>query len=105
MDLLVTVGPLAAQMSIGFAGESYAVADAPAAGELLAELVQDGDTVLVKGSRGVGLERRSSTSAASCSTRRGRGARLAPPRRTAPATPPRSSAEWEGSSSGARRRC
>lgn len=56
VDLLVTVGPLAAQMSIGFAGESYAVADAPAAGELLGELVQDGDTVLVKGSRGVGLE-------------------------------------------------
>jgi UDP-N-acetylmuramoyl-tripeptide--D-alanyl-D-alanine ligase len=56
VDLLVTVGPLAAQMRAGFAGESHAVADARAAAELLAELVQDGDTVLVKGSRGIGLE-------------------------------------------------
>jgi UDP-N-acetylmuramoyl-tripeptide--D-alanyl-D-alanine ligase len=57
VDLLVTVGALAAEMRSEFAGESYAVADAPAAAELLQELLADRDTVLVKGSRGVGLER------------------------------------------------
>jgi UDP-N-acetylmuramoyl-tripeptide--D-alanyl-D-alanine ligase len=54
--LLVTVGPLAAEMRSGFAGESHAVADAQAAAELVPELLRDGDTVLVKASRGVGLE-------------------------------------------------
>jgi UDP-N-acetylmuramoyl-tripeptide--D-alanyl-D-alanine ligase len=57
VDLLVTVGPLAAQMRAGFAGESHEAPDAQGAGELLAQLVREGDTVLVKGSRGVGLER------------------------------------------------
>jgi UDP-N-acetylmuramoyl-tripeptide--D-alanyl-D-alanine ligase len=57
VELLVTVGPLAARMREGFAGESRSVGDAPAAGELLRTLLRDGDTVLVKGSRGVELER------------------------------------------------
>jgi UDP-N-acetylmuramoyl-tripeptide--D-alanyl-D-alanine ligase len=57
IDLLVTVGPLAAAMRERFAGESYAVADAQAAGELLGGLLRERDTVLVKGSRGMGLER------------------------------------------------
>jgi UDP-N-acetylmuramoyl-tripeptide--D-alanyl-D-alanine ligase len=57
LDLLVAVGPLAAEMRTEFEGESYAAADAPAAAELLRTLLQTGDTVLVKGSRGVGLER------------------------------------------------
>jgi UDP-N-acetylmuramoyl-tripeptide--D-alanyl-D-alanine ligase len=57
VDLLVTVGPLAAEMRSEFAGESYAVADAGAAAELLQTLLHRGDTMLVKGSRGVGLER------------------------------------------------
>ncbi len=57
VSLLVTVGPLAAQMRAGFPGESHAAPDARAAGELVAGLVQEGDTLLVKGSRGVGLER------------------------------------------------
>jgi UDP-N-acetylmuramoyl-tripeptide--D-alanyl-D-alanine ligase len=57
LDLLVTVGPLAAEMRREFEGESYAVADAGAAAELLQTLLGAGDTVLVKGSRGVGLER------------------------------------------------
>jgi UDP-N-acetylmuramoyl-tripeptide--D-alanyl-D-alanine ligase len=57
VDLLLSVGPLAAAMRVEFAGESYAVADAEAAAERLAGLLREGDTVLVKGSRGVGLER------------------------------------------------
>jgi UDP-N-acetylmuramoyl-tripeptide--D-alanyl-D-alanine ligase len=57
IGLLVTVGPLAAQMRAGFDGESYAVPDAQAAAELLPGLLRERDTVLVKGSRGVGLER------------------------------------------------
>jgi UDP-N-acetylmuramoyl-tripeptide--D-alanyl-D-alanine ligase len=57
VDLLVSVGALAAEMRVEFEGESYAVADAQAAAEHLAPLLREGDTVLVKGSRGVGLER------------------------------------------------
>jgi UDP-N-acetylmuramoyl-tripeptide--D-alanyl-D-alanine ligase len=57
IELLVTVGPLAAEIASGFAGEAHSVADAPAAAELLGTLLRDRDTVLVKGSRGVGLER------------------------------------------------
>jgi UDP-N-acetylmuramoyl-tripeptide--D-alanyl-D-alanine ligase len=56
VGLLVTVGPLAGEMRAGFPGESHAVADAQAAGELVGGLLRRGDTVLVKGSRGVGLE-------------------------------------------------
>jgi UDP-N-acetylmuramoyl-tripeptide--D-alanyl-D-alanine ligase len=58
VEVLVTVGPLAAAMAgKAFAGESHSVADAEAAAELLGVLLREGDTVLVKGSRGVGLER------------------------------------------------
>jgi len=65
VDLLVTVGPQAAEMRSEFAGESYAVADATAAAELLDTLLGEGDTLLVKASRGVGLERVSERLAAS----------------------------------------
>jgi UDP-N-acetylmuramoyl-tripeptide--D-alanyl-D-alanine ligase len=65
VDLLVTVGPQAAGMRSEFAGESYAVADATAAAELLDTLLREGDTLLVKASRGVGLERVSERLAAS----------------------------------------
>ena len=57
VDVLVTVGPLAAQMGRAFGGDVRAAPDAQGAAELLAELLLAGDTVLVKGSRGVGLER------------------------------------------------
>jgi UDP-N-acetylmuramoyl-tripeptide--D-alanyl-D-alanine ligase len=51
VDLLVTVGPLAREMR-----GDHAVATAADAARLVRELVRPGDTVLVKASRGVGLE-------------------------------------------------
>ncbi len=56
VDVLITVGSLAQAMADGFEGESYPVRDADEAGSLALELIQAGDVVLVKASRGVGLE-------------------------------------------------
>ena len=56
-SVLIAVGPRAAAMLETFgAGEAHAVADAAAAAALADEVVAAGDVVLVKGSRGVGLE-------------------------------------------------
>jgi UDP-N-acetylmuramyl pentapeptide synthase len=51
VDVLVTVGPLAREMR-----GDHAVDTAADAAALVRELVEPGDTVLVKASRGVGLE-------------------------------------------------
>jgi UDP-N-acetylmuramyl pentapeptide synthase len=56
VDVLVAVGPLARAMLERFDGESHAAPDAAAAVALVDGLVAPGDLVLVKGSRGVGLE-------------------------------------------------
>jgi UDP-N-acetylmuramoyl-tripeptide--D-alanyl-D-alanine ligase len=56
VELLVTVGPRAAAMSEHFAGHVRSVQDAAEAATVVPELLQTGDVVLVKGSRGVGLE-------------------------------------------------
>jgi UDP-N-acetylmuramoyl-tripeptide--D-alanyl-D-alanine ligase len=56
VDVLVTVGPRAARMLDAFDGESYAVGTAQEAAALTGDLIAPGDVLLVKGSRGVGLE-------------------------------------------------
>jgi UDP-N-acetylmuramoyl-tripeptide--D-alanyl-D-alanine ligase len=56
IDVLVTVGPLAALIATEFAGEHHTTQDAAGAATCVARLAAAGDTVLVKGSRGVGLE-------------------------------------------------
>jgi UDP-N-acetylmuramoyl-tripeptide--D-alanyl-D-alanine ligase len=56
VDVLVTVGPLAATIAERFDGEAYPVADASEAAAILPELIGAGDVILVKASRGVGLE-------------------------------------------------
>lgn len=56
VNLLVTVGPLAAEIAVRFDGERHRVEDAAEAAALVPELLQPQDVVLIKGSRGVGLE-------------------------------------------------
>lgn len=56
VGLLVTVGPLAAHAAEAFGAGSHAVPDAATAARLVDRLLEPRDTVLVKGSRGVGLE-------------------------------------------------
>jgi UDP-N-acetylmuramoyl-tripeptide--D-alanyl-D-alanine ligase len=56
VDVLVTVGPLAASIARGFDGETHSAANAHEAAKLVPELLEPGDVVLVKASRGVGLE-------------------------------------------------
>ena len=61
VELLVTVGELAERMREGFPAEAHSVADAEAAAVLLEGLLRARDTVLIKGSRGIGLERIATT--------------------------------------------
>ena len=55
VDVLVAVGPRAAHFADGY-GEVMALPDAQAAAAAVPGLLAPGDTVLLKGSRGVGLE-------------------------------------------------
>jgi UDP-N-acetylmuramoyl-tripeptide--D-alanyl-D-alanine ligase len=56
VDVLVTVGPLAGRMTKTFGGETHRTTDAAEAAALTRELLRPGDSVVVKASRGVGLE-------------------------------------------------
>jgi UDP-N-acetylmuramoyl-tripeptide--D-alanyl-D-alanine ligase len=57
VDVLVAVGPLStAAMPDAFGGETYTAADADEAAAVVSGLVRPGDVVLVKASRGIGLE-------------------------------------------------
>jgi UDP-N-acetylmuramoyl-tripeptide--D-alanyl-D-alanine ligase len=56
VDLLVTVGPRAAAIAERFDGELRTVPDAAGAAAVVPDLLRSGDVVLIKGSRGVGLE-------------------------------------------------
>ncbi|MGA2924965.1 MAG: UDP-N-acetylmuramoyl-tripeptide--D-alanyl-D-alanine ligase [Solirubrobacteraceae bacterium] len=56
VDVLVTVGPLAEAIADGYRGEIHAVEDATQAAAIAPRLLARDDFVLVKGSRGVGLE-------------------------------------------------
>lgn len=56
VGLLVTVGPLAAEAGRAFPGQVVALDGAGEAADAMPDLLEPGDTVLVKGSRGVGLE-------------------------------------------------
>ena len=55
VDVLVAVGPRAVHFADGY-GEVIALPDAQAAAQAVPALLAPGDTVLLKASRGVGLE-------------------------------------------------
>ena len=57
VEVLVTVGEMARDAGPPFGGENlYSLESAAQAAEQIASIVEPGDTVLIKGSRGVGLE-------------------------------------------------
>jgi UDP-N-acetylmuramoyl-tripeptide--D-alanyl-D-alanine ligase len=56
VDVLIAVGPLSRSTAESFGGETHVVADAAEAAALASDLVAPGDIVLVKASRGIGLE-------------------------------------------------
>ena len=88
VDVLVAVGPLAEAMLPAFAGESHAVPDAAAAaGSPGGRSGGAGDVVLVKGSRGVGLE----VVAGAASAAAGLARSASPPGRPRPSAGPGSS--------------
>jgi UDP-N-acetylmuramyl pentapeptide synthase len=57
VEVLIAVGPLSRHTGTGFGSGVHWVPDAPAAADLLPKLLEPGDTVLLKASRGIGLER------------------------------------------------
>jgi UDP-N-acetylmuramoyl-tripeptide--D-alanyl-D-alanine ligase len=69
VELLITVGDLTQRSAEAFTGEHRHAGDAAAAASLLSDLMHSGDTILIKGSRGIGLELVASELAAGGSVR------------------------------------
>jgi UDP-N-acetylmuramoyl-tripeptide--D-alanyl-D-alanine ligase len=57
VDMLIAVGDEMRKASSGFAGKHYEADDAGAAGSILSGIMTKGDTVLIKGSRGMHMEK------------------------------------------------
>jgi UDP-N-acetylmuramoyl-tripeptide--D-alanyl-D-alanine ligase len=57
VDVLVTVGPLAAAIGARYGGQVCSVPDSLQAARVVPEMLRAGDVVLIKGSLGVGLRR------------------------------------------------
>jgi len=57
IDIFIAVGPLMDFAASAFGGKTYRARDAQEAGRLLRDIWEQGDTVLVKGSRGMHMEK------------------------------------------------
>jgi UDP-N-acetylmuramoyl-tripeptide--D-alanyl-D-alanine ligase len=57
VDIFIAVGPLMAFAASEFSGTAYAVKTSKEAGELLKSVWGKADTVLIKGSRGIQMEK------------------------------------------------
>jgi UDP-N-acetylmuramyl pentapeptide synthase len=57
VDVLIAVGPEMQRAAAGFAGPAYRAGSASEARSLLLGMMKDGDTLLIKGSRGMYLEK------------------------------------------------
>ena len=76
IDIFIAVGPLMAEAESLFAekgGQSFRAATASEAGEILTGICREDDTVLVKGSRGMGMEKVLETNKVDTTRNRGTG--------------------------------